>query len=362
MASQQSARRRTRKKTTRKPPGRSVGRRRGKSKVPGSENRVLFGPGRAFAPTKVRKQGVASVQLAYTPLSRIPHLQRGQLYNERVITLTGSAGTAATYFFRANDVFDPNASGTGGQPIGFDQMMLMYEQFYVLGSSIRVKAVDAVGVPTIVMVYLNPDMSFTTINDAVENGLLKSTMLYTANGGKAMTEFRMSVDNPTYFGLSKQAYIAADRFQGTVAASPSEMNYWTLCIYAVDGATTVRVMFEVTLSYDVYYNEPRKLSESFSSVQRSLPGGATRLRDGLGYKTVFPDHKADLELTQSLKGLHVSFIEEESKNGNLTPELVHTCSKCKCLLDQAATNSETVPAMPSKSVQSDQHKFMGKPT
>lgn len=59
-------------------------------------------------------------------------------YCERFTVDPTTGGLAAAYVFRANGLYDPNMTGTGHQPRGFDQLMAMYDHFVVLGSKITV--------------------------------------------------------------------------------------------------------------------------------------------------------------------------------------------------------------------------------
>lgn len=226
-------------------------------------NDQLFGRGERYLPTIAPGWTVAGVQLRDIPLARTPHLQRGQLYHESALALHSTLGAPAYYYFRSNDAYDPNATGVGHQPIGFDQMMLLYEQFYVLRSSIRVKLAEANSKNVIVGVCQTPDQTNIATAELQENGLVKSTLINAYYGPKGTTEIRMSCDNAKYYGMTHKLYIANPNFQGTAAASPTEMNYWCIFAYPLNGTDTpMDVTFEVTLAYDIFYQEPRKLVQS----------------------------------------------------------------------------------------------------
>jgi len=52
-------------------------------------------------------------------------------------TVNPSIGVAGYYVFSANGMFDPNITGTGHQPMGFDQMCTFYNHYEVIGARIR---------------------------------------------------------------------------------------------------------------------------------------------------------------------------------------------------------------------------------
>lgn len=59
-----------------------------------------------------------------------------------VTVLDGDATSAASQAYRANDLYDPDSTGIGHQPKGFDQLCLMYGKFTVLGSKISVQPIS----------------------------------------------------------------------------------------------------------------------------------------------------------------------------------------------------------------------------
>lgn len=60
-------------------------------------------------------------------------------------TVTTAAGVGCWYRWRANSVFDPDLTGSGTQPYGYDQWSNFYKQWFVSGSSIEVMVVNTGG-------------------------------------------------------------------------------------------------------------------------------------------------------------------------------------------------------------------------
>jgi len=50
-------------------------------------------------------------------------------------------GTSGYYVFSANGLYDPNITGTGHQPMGFDQLMTFYNHYEVIGAKIKFSVV-----------------------------------------------------------------------------------------------------------------------------------------------------------------------------------------------------------------------------
>jgi hypothetical protein len=192
-----------------------------------------------------------------------------QLYYESGLSIAPpGTGLAANYFFSANGIYDPNITGTGHQPMGFDQMMLYYEQCHVVRSTITI--CPLANHPMRVGIYLTPDTtSITDQTRLYENGLIKtittSGLGSTPTGVTRLTELSLSCDVASYFGRKTFDELLDDQdLQTTAAANPTEQVYFGIAGWQLDfdGSTAKAVKFDVLLCYDVIYWEPRKLTVS----------------------------------------------------------------------------------------------------
>lgn len=222
-------------------------------------------------PTMVRTPGPKRQALMRCPLFPASTRRRGMLYYESALGLTApTSGNVVTYFFSANGMFDPNITGTGHQPIGFDQMMLMYEQCTVINSSIQVTFNIGPGLTVEAGVSLFPDSSaLTNPSQLVENGLIRYIPLTsgssTFQNHRPQSIVRLDCDVATYFGRrGVRTLLNDDNLYTTASANPVEQVYYGIVVWQIspDAATTTSVGFDVLISYDVIYWEPRKLTES----------------------------------------------------------------------------------------------------
>ncbi len=238
------------------------------------------------------------------------------LYYDSRFELTGAGGILQTHYFRANDVFDPDASGVGHQPIGFDQAMLFWEQFAVFSSKITVTFRSNNADATRVGVFLNPDTTNPTIQGIMENGYVKSNIVVGTNsvglGFHTIKKINMSCNNVRYFQMkNKETYFANPNFIGNVAATPTEMVYFGVFAFNPITTTTTDVLFDVELSYDVRFQEPRKISPSLLSRVRELQLDDLKLQSD----AVLVD--TDFKLPQPLE--RVGNRSSTSSGGGLAP-------------------------------------------
>lgn len=194
------------------------------------------------------------------------------LYFSERVALVGALGVIDTHYFRTNDVYDPDATGTGHQPIGFDQAMLFWEQFCVFSAKISVTFFSNTTEVVRAGIFLNPDTTNPTIGQAMESGYVKTVMLTGSSIGGTpnfhqIKSINMVCDNVKFFqSKNKEHYFDRDVFSGTVAASPAEMAYFGL--FAFGAGVNYEVYADIMISYDVRFWEPRKLAQSL--VHRAL--------------------------------------------------------------------------------------------
>lgn len=204
-----------------------------------------------------------------TPLFAATTRRRGQLYYEKNLAVTAPVtGLASGYVFSCNGAYDPNITGTGHQPMGFDQMMLLYNQFTVTQSTITITfAPIATLITRAALVLLPSTVVPTDPTQLMENGLIVSTV-FDVLGTSILTrlpKLTLSCDIKRYFGRRSDAELKDDpNLYGTVSANPSEQVYFAFVVWQLnpDGTNTTVVDFDVLLSYDIMYWEPKKLAPS----------------------------------------------------------------------------------------------------
>lgn len=91
----------------------------------------------ASAPSKlVGGSGLYSRALG---LYSIPQRQMCELTYAQSSYLTSAPNVIATQLFRANSIYDPDRTGVGGQPMGRDEMMALYNKYCVVSAKITVR-------------------------------------------------------------------------------------------------------------------------------------------------------------------------------------------------------------------------------
>lgn len=206
----------------------------------------------------VNKNRITTGQF-YNEPGVMPDRLRVRLKYNEVLSRT-AAGAADFYQFSVNDLYDPNITGTGTQPSGFDQLGALYNRWRVLASSIRIRLInnDADDGIRLSVVPIN---GTTTHYTSGYNGSIRNPLSKQCFAGQSTGNNIGQVRN--YINLKKltgdKGYMYDDRYAGGQAAtSPNYDNPpGIVCAWNID-VTSGAVTSGITYSMDVeiqYYCE-----------------------------------------------------------------------------------------------------------
>ncbi len=207
-----------------------------------------------------RKRGMVSS-------APVPAQKKVQLrYVEQFSLDAPASGVAALFLFRANDLFDPDFTGGGHQPKGFDQWMVFYDHFTVIGSKIKVTyastTATAVTANVICGLYLNSDtVSSTSSEFLLEEKLNKAKVIGPMDGGNPMTTMRHSFSAPKFFG--KKHIVGGADYRGNTSTSPVEVAFyqiWVAALALADNPGPVDIVVEI--EYLAVLTERKTLAQS----------------------------------------------------------------------------------------------------
>jgi hypothetical protein len=204
-------------------------------------------------------------QRGYTSFGRsMPVAQRLRTtlrYSERIV---GTGLPALDYQFNLNSLFDPNFTGTGHQPKGFDQLSALYGRYRVYHTRwhIQFAVIPAVNYPTYLGVApTNSVTGFTDVGDHAETAYAQH--LVTAYGSiNNGTSIKGGIDLAKLNGKTHEAYAADDTTQAVVTASPTEQLMLHMFMCTMDGTTNLGVWALVTLEFDCEFTDPVQLAQS----------------------------------------------------------------------------------------------------
>jgi hypothetical protein len=186
---------------------------------------------------------------------------RASLRYADTITLSSTSGVVASWVLSANGLFDPDVTGTGHQPAGFDQMMLSYEHYTVLRAKCTATFHNntASAYPTAALSVNAAATPITTIDQIMEDGLVTTVRLMADGVNGCAQTLQRSINIGVFGGVDD--ILDDNTYRGTVAANPAEQSYFILQLWNTENATSTSAV-DFVLEFDAVFTEPRKLTES----------------------------------------------------------------------------------------------------
>lgn len=184
----------------------------------------------------------------------IPSSCRAALLYSKNMVAGGSLGLASDYVFRGNDLYDPDYTGTGAQPLYFDQLIAMWGYFSVRSSKIDIDCSNdsTVAVSLVVFPSRSSSLAGFTGSNYVQALQVPGAKLITlgpkGSGADVKTISNYCTTN-TYYPDYSEANVD---FRGHSGASPPSNGawFWHVFAYPADyGTETVSVACNVKLRY-----------------------------------------------------------------------------------------------------------------
>jgi len=167
----------------------------------------------------------------------------------------GIGGTAASVCYSANGLADPDITGAGHQPIGFDQYMALYQNFTVIGAKIHCyfENGDNENAQFVFVTCRNSSANEPDTREVVENGYLNMKLMSARTKDRYIAECGTSVDIAKYLGLSN--IMDEDDAQGDALNNPQRQVYFLVGAFPTTSTDSGVVYVNVVIEYDVVFHE-----------------------------------------------------------------------------------------------------------
>jgi hypothetical protein len=201
-----------------------------------------------------RNNDRTSLMKVYGPLSSSqsfqPRWMRCQMkYCDQSIAVI-VAGGVLDQIYRANSMFDPDRTGVGHQPRGFDQLTPMYNRYRVNRLKWHIEFAGAATGYDACVALVNGAQAYTSIVDIGESNL--RSPIKTSTPGGVTVKASGSSDLWRVQGRSETAYHTDDTTAAVVTTSPVETIDLHVFIFN-PGVASIGVVYTVTLTYDCIF-------------------------------------------------------------------------------------------------------------
>lgn len=197
-----------------------------------------------------RKRGTVTMVNNIPPVPD-RYLTRLNYMDSTLLTQTTSVGS---YQFILNDIFDPNYTGTGHQPMGHDQLAYLYSAYRVLRFALKITIINESAVTVFAGAIIKPSIVLTTVmSTAFEKPYSKIKAMVPSYGTQSEIVRWPMTPVWKYLGITEQEYRGEIGNSGaTMDVSP--INRWPvlhLVAQAADALTSCSVRFAVEIQVEV---------------------------------------------------------------------------------------------------------------
>lgn len=214
---------------------------------------------RTVAPTRAIMSPTMSSKLSI-PINK--NLRTTLRYYGQHIRLDPSAGGIAdSHVFSANGCYDPDVTSTGHQPMGFDQLMPIYDHYTVIGAKIQAEFhnTDSLRATNIFVAVRDDGTASVNPLEIVENGYVDRKLIGPA-GANDTGVVKQQVDIAKFLGRSDA--LADNQLKGSSSANPNEGVYFLVGAIPLTTGDPGVVDCQVIIEYDVIFHERKMLGTS----------------------------------------------------------------------------------------------------
>lgn len=179
-----------------------------------------------------------------------------------VISVNPGLGANGVYSFRCNSLFDPNYTGSGHQPYGYDTLSTLYarymvtgakctasaypgEQFQGFGLGIKVSDEPALNSADPVAIQEQPQYRYKLFGNGTRAPIPSVSKGWSLR--KMVTRQKMN----------------DEKYSATVDASPQDSWFFHVNLFPLNGVTDLSAMtLNIRITYRARFFEPRELDQS----------------------------------------------------------------------------------------------------
>lgn len=172
---------------------------------------------------------------------------------------TITAGSLDDYMWALNGLYDPDITGTGHQPYGFDEYMGIYQQYRVISARWRITYPGSSDTLKITHVANNKTTAYTSASLIAETKGSFSKML-PYNGGSTIV-MRGKRYLPKVLGLSPVEYKTEPAVSGDSSANPAVVGMLHAMVYN-PGSGSVSYKASVEIWFTVEFFDPVQFTQS----------------------------------------------------------------------------------------------------
>lgn len=249
-------------------------------------------------------------------------------------SLTTATVAATGYVFAGNDVYDPNVTGTGGQPANYDDYSGLYTRYRVLSSKLTLYPAPEVDANDDgIRVNIGPlhvstlPTTHATQNDDICQPFQQFQVLTYYNTKRKDGEIRMpAISTMKVFGNTWTEFAGNPDNTALVTASPAHRWFWVISQSNVNTANTNTCFYTAFIDYDIEFWDRVDTTLDLDQKIRHLQ----EIKEA---KTHIPSSVGDIEIIPP-GGRDTNSTDEDSVNNDKRREAIIAYQKSFARLNE----------------------------
>lgn len=176
----------------------------------------------------------------------------------------GAAGIASAYVWRANGIYDPNYTGAGGQPLGRDELDVLYSKYCVVSSRCRAMFTPRTAAsdpPAQVGIALSSSAGLTTTSISTILTQQRTSWAQLPYD-KSQTRICTQNFNARSFFNVKDIKDNTSRIGAAMSTNPTDQAFFVVFAGCEGGSDTGAIDVLVVIDYVIYVSEAQNLAAS----------------------------------------------------------------------------------------------------
>jgi hypothetical protein len=201
-----------------------------------------------------------SNSFASVPRTLLKNGMTSKLIYQELVAIDPGINSAAVHVFSANGLFDPNVTGIGHQPRGFDQLMALFDHYVVPRAKMTARFSSTVPENKgnyCIFVHISDTASPSTSTTYYAESPYTVRKLFSQRNVDPVVH--MEIDNLQFL----QRSIGASDLKGTTSYNPPEQAYFHVGCFAQNpGSDLAAVDVDVQIDYIAKLFEPKQPGQS----------------------------------------------------------------------------------------------------
>jgi len=190
-------------------------------------------------------------------------------YSDSYQLTTGATGiVGATQRMRLNSIFDPDLTGTGHQPYGFDQVFgVFYRKYWVSHAKATMLATTVGGSAEVMIAFQVAADGFLTLAGVTPTFVAEQSAVCTfplsASGNSRTRAISVTTDMARLFGVPAKQYRDSESLYAALyTANPVQGAFLEVGAYSPSGVGAEAFNLQIVVEYTIEAFEPATLSHS----------------------------------------------------------------------------------------------------